>query len=277
MGKVFSWSGVVTGQVPRVESFQLVADVIKKKLQEMPKVIGAAICGSVLNGGMTVRSDIDVVIVYSAAEQLEVIRQLQKITAFAEKLHVPIEPILVGDRLAKTPGHGICRSFWEHLSHSKKFGGIIKADPQELLYAHDDGIKGETLQYISHKRSSLEKRWTRVQIEGIERYRFFEKALSAPIYVARKALRCYDQSLLEKGDSKTEVLATYCDYFKGYMGCSVLKTLTSLDVAYTRMLSEQLQVRNQLRYLQMLADIEVCIPMILSFLEMNYNLVEKTK
>jgi predicted nucleotidyltransferase len=275
MGRVFSWDEINTGKVPNIENFPLVIEEIKKRLLSMPEIIGAAFCGSILNGAMTIRSDIDVVFVYAAAGQLQVIAEIQKLIAFSEKFHIPFEPIMVSDILARTPHNGFDRLFWEHLSHSEKFGGIIKDSPQALIYAHND-IKGETLQYLARKRSKLEKRWTKVKIENAERYLFLGKVLSAPIHAARKTIGCYNSALLTHNDSKWEVMRIYGDYF-GKDETSLLNTLVGIDEAYTQFLMSVLDSRDRAAYLKILTEIETHIPLVLSFLEMNIGLVEHLK
>lgn len=285
MGKVFSWPDLETDCVPTIENFRYIMDVIRKRLAEMPEIIGAAFYGSALNGGFNVRSDIDVIVIYNHDYRSEVIKELQDINSLAEGLYVPIEINLTSDSLAKTPGHDISRSLWEHLGYSQNHQGVIKADPQDLFCMDGRGVIAETLQYIAHKRAGLEKRWTRVNTEGPEKYRFLEKVLAAPMHVARKVLRCEDISLLRQDDSKAAVLKYYSENFKQYNGCTELfQKLCNADAAYTRALQEQLSSQerskhidiypDQSSYAEALQQIEKAIPEVLDFLKMNYNLVK---
>jgi len=273
MGKVFSWNEIEEGKIPAINDFHIVCEKMKLKFSEMREIVGAAICGSILNEGIDIRSDIDAVIVYSESSRSIVIKAMQSLSLVAQELNVPIELVLISDGQARRSGHGIDRSFWEHLEHSVENNGVIKINPQELIETKDTVLR-DTKYCIARKGSVLEKRWARASIEDAGRYHFLEKLLSAPVYVARKVLRCHNSDLLKNGDSKKKVLEAYSNLFGDNPMVRLLHELVAFDKVYTEHLKMQIKEPQNKLYVKMLEEIEEQAPNVLLFLQENYRFLE---
>jgi predicted nucleotidyltransferase len=251
----------------------VIKELIEDALISCKGVVGAAFCGSIIKNENNERSDIDVVVVYSVDKRKSVIETLQYLMARASFVHVPVEFIVVDDYLARMGGHGIFHSFYEHLAFSVKNKGIIKIDPRELIKP-EINIIIETKNYISKKRSSIEKRYTTLLVESPNKYRYLEKIISAPVYVARKVLRCLDESALIDNDSKKTVAKQYTQYYAGTVQAEILKKVNELDLRYSSELRKHLLNPNKDSYQLLIKEIEEITPMVLDFLKINYQLVK---
>ncbi len=274
MGKIFSWEQIVNRKVPSMDSFEGMKIFIRNVLLHCEGIVGAAFCGSILKKEVNIRSDIDAVVVYLKDEREAVRKKLQIMVLIAYQHHIRIEFIPVDAESAKMGGHGIARSFYEHLTFSSKKSGIIKKDPRELIVP-DTHIVDETLNYVSNKRAKTKKRLTKLLIEGPKKYYFLEKIIKAPVYVARKVLRCFDMQVFAESDSKLAVVRHYGSRVSDSEQWEILQAVDELNSWYSLELKEQIMDPNKERYEKVIQEIVEITPRVLDFLKINYVLVKE--
>lgn len=242
MGRVFSWEEIARGNVPKIRSFKKVADEIRAVLASTEGVLGAVICGSALSGNVTVRSDIDCVVVYEWERRTPVLEALQSLYRVASWLHVPIEFIPIDSEVAAQGLHTIGPSFARHLERAARNGGIIKNDPLVFICfpgrgKHDDLVE-DVLGYLKHKIRRFEKGLVELPTMNAEPLcRFLQKALESPIHIARKVLHLSVQGPFD--DSREEVKKLYPRMADEELA-GVFQGLVQEDEEYSLVIGEQL-------------------------------------
>ncbi len=272
MGKVFTWDEIAEGVVPTLASFGAVVDQTRKILSREPSVLAAVLCGSVLWGKHTRRSDIDCVFIFESSKRRQTEEAIRELLAFAQKHAVPLELSPLDDVIAGTPVQHIGISFARHLRRAVDCGGCIKGD----LFHHIsfDGIRPleDIRSYLRFKLRSLEVGAFDLPFRDVrERVRHLERVLDTPAHVARKMLEWKGVGL--KDDSKSAVYARYQRTFSG-AAAELLSAAVAADRQYEAELARQFVSPNPERYEQALTAIEKATQPVREFVRLNALMLE---
>lgn len=274
MGQVFPFSDIVAGQIPSLESFGKVVGKIRQDIALLPEVTGGVLCGTMLIGGHTNRSDIDFFVLYQ--ETQAVVECFHEIRIFAEDLHIPLDYIPLDSDLAEIPDdHTIGPTLVDHLRIAIRNGGAIKADPTPFIKFQHLTATGDTRAFICNKLRRLRKAWLDLPVLSEElEYTFYKKLLEAPVHIARKVIYCHKIIFPRDDDSKEEVIKLYprIDHQETNQ---LLTQLVALDRRYSEVLFEQLKNPNEEEYSGVIREIKQAIPMVLRFARLNLLLVRQ--
>lgn len=262
MGRVFTWDEISRHRIPEQDSFGAVCEFIRNTIGTSPATVAGAICGSAL-GGVTVRSDVDCVVIYDPNREDAAYARFRTATKFAHTLHVPLEIIPVSLDEAEGGQHSITRSFAAHLKLSVARGGTVKADPTRLIAEPSADPKTEVELYLRHKGKAIGKWMTKADcLSEPEYHRFLQKVLEVAVHSARKVLHL---KLGEFGDdSKGEVVRRFPEVAAGET-LELFRKLVAADRAYTRSLQHQLEHPNQPSYQLAIQTVELLAPEALRF------------
>ncbi len=268
MGKVFTWEEVEKGSIPLLESFDEMGELLKRELEGSSVVVSALILGSFLRRDHSVRSDIDVLVIYPFRRRTEAVALLRDLKARAKQLSVPVEFISLDVELAMTPDHHIASTFLEHFRMAARDGGVVKQDPLAFIHSNRNGFREDTRGYLIHKMRTFEKGEVSLLTASEERvFQTIEKALQLPVYVARKMLRCFDVEM-PRGDSKAEVARLYPAL--GIDGATdILAEIREMDRTYTTSLLQQLISPDHEEYERVVENLKSAIPLALEFARKN--------
>ena len=97
MGKVFTWEEVRSANVPHLESFDEMGELLRRELEDSSVVVSALILGSFLRRDHSVRSDIDTLVMYPLERRTDAVVLMRSLKARAKQLSVPIEFISLDD------------------------------------------------------------------------------------------------------------------------------------------------------------------------------------
>lgn len=271
MGKVFSWDELVKGQTPKLESFGLVRNKIALELEKCPAIVGAVTCGSVLRGDHSIRSDFDCLVVYDGKSLSQLVELLQGLNNFSKQLYVPVEFIPLDIRLARCPP--IEYSFGLHLEWAARNGGCIKKNPIPMLTLDESDLEHEIRYYVRLKLSKLTKRWIKYpDSTPDERFRFLQKVLEAPVYIARKIIR-WRRIDISFDDSKRAIKRIFSEHFSESEFLRLFNEVVGGDTVYTEKLLQQFGNPDEAQYAEALAKIERVVPNVLEFLRLSTILV----
>lgn len=265
MGKVFTWSEIQSKAVPTAEGFRRTLDMLKNDLAHASSVKTAVICGSVVRGDHTLRSDIDCLVIYDAGRSRSSFAVMQELSMKAAKMFVPVTFIACGTDVAATRMHHLGPSFFEHIARSAHAGGVIKGWPVTVL--QENRNKDVELEaYVRVKLYSLEEQCAEYPSKDPkERAHTLKKMLEAPVHVARKVLG--RQSVL-KGDSKAAIVQQYREEMSAELSAH-LDALVSLDYEYTEVLGALLEKPDEAQHADFIGYIEEELPNILAFVKKN--------
>lgn len=271
MGQVFTWDSIQAGRIPKKESFNRVASLLRSKLSIEPAVVSALLFGSVVRGDFNIRSDIDCVVIYQTEQEASAMEAMQYIDGVAYTLHVPINFTPCDTVLAKTRLHHLGMSFIRHLQASIDAGGLIKGNLVDLL-APTIPAEQEIESYIKMKMYSMQEGLAQMTTFSEERLAaFLKKALEASTHVARKML-IYEGTL--GGDSKKEVQKRYWETMPTYLS-DLFDHLIGIDAWYSSQLAFQMETPRQTEYARTLSELETELPRVLEFLRSNILRLDK--
>jgi hypothetical protein len=268
MGRVFRWEEVEEGGVPHMSCFGRADTLVRSELERMVGVTGAVLCGSVLTNSATPRSDIDCLVVYGNDHSASVASELERVRDLCfGSMNVPIGFVPLDAEAAALGLHTVHASFAIHLRRAVAQGGVILKNPlPDIKFPPLDTV-ADLLSYSAHKLSRLRKRqisWP--LLSEAERCQLLQKALEAPVQVARKALHAKGVALPD--DSRRAVVSAYLE--SASQECRPLfEQVVRLDDEYTFELGEQLRQRRRERYESMLREIKNQIPVSLEFIRLN--------
>lgn len=274
MGKVYSWPDIKAHRVPHRRSFPVVVRQVRKAFQEEDAILGGLVCGSVVRGDHTRRSDLDVVVVYNAGVEQRVMKLLQQLTALAGERHVPLEFVPCDSRTAATRFHDFGPAFRTHLAASAVRGGIIKDNPLSMFDTDGDNLHVEVESYIRKQLLRLEKGLTKYPSMTLEqKCAFLQKALEAPAHVARKVLHRID-AMPKTGDSKWAIVDAYAEVMPQGLAAHCRK-LVNDDAWYTEKLLRQLKRPDREDYQETWEVLEHMPYGVLKFVRDNVAYIEK--
>lgn len=272
MGKVFTWDEIREGVVPTLVSFGAVAERTREILSRELSVLAAVLCGSVLWGTHTRRSDIDCVLVFKSSERRQTEEAIRELLAFAKKHAVPLELSPLDDIIAGTPAQHIGVMFARHLRRAAEFGGRIKGD----LFHHIsfDGIRPleDIRSYLRFKLRALEIGAFDLPFRDTwERARHLERVLDTPAHVARRMLEWRGAAL--EDDSKSAVYAQYRRMFDG-AAAELLDMAIAANQQYEMELARQFVFLNPERYERALTAVEAATQPVREFVRLNALILE---
>lgn len=267
MGKVFTWAEIEQGRVPALESFDVVGKMLQKSLKSSKSIVGAQIVGSFLRGDHWVGSDIDVVVVYDLAVRTSAMRLLQVLRRKAADLFVPVEFISVDTNFAETRHHHIATTFLDHFRLCSRFGGVIKKGPSDIIIQNRDSILSDTYSYVVHKMRTFEKGQSSLgSLSEEQRVHLLEKALSFPVYLARKMLRSIGHEFIGN-DSSSEVATLYRKLIQ--VDSDAFLEMNEINTAYRDIVQFQLLHPNGPEYERALKRLETVVPLAYGFAREN--------
>lgn len=268
MGRVFAWKEVRNKTVPSLCNFNEVVEFLRRDLEASSLVVSALMLGSFLRGDHSIRSDVDVLVLYPLEWRGEMMRLLRDLRVRAWRFHVPVEFVSLDTELATTTDHHIAPTFLEHLRMMSRDGGIIKRDPLPLIRSNRDGVLEDTRGYLIHKMRTFEKgESSSTSLSEESRFRMIEKALQFPVYVARKMLHCFGIEM-PNGDSKAEVARLYPSL--GIEGAGeIFSRVRELDRMYTNVLIDQFACPDRRKYLRAIEKLESAVPLASEFARKN--------
>lgn len=271
MGQIFTWKDIKRSRVPKIDSFYVVAEMMKETLNKETSIVSALLFGSVVRGDFNIRSDIDCVVIYETENENDAVDTMHRIDIAAKRLFVPINFTPCDTVLAKTRLHRLGSSFLTHLEASMKQGGLIKGNLFELL-ASTISAREEIESYIAAKMFSIVESYAELKSLAQERYvSFLKKAYESPTHVARKMLMNNGKL---RGDSKKEVQSQYRKVISNDLAAK-FDYLLNCDWQYTQALKEQMRELNLETYLLIMRQLENELPKVLDFLRSNILLLNQ--
>jgi predicted nucleotidyltransferase len=269
VGKIFTWGEIVHNQIPSLSDFPQVIAEVRRTAETERSLVSVLVCGSVIRGDHTVRSDIDCFVLYDHKCQNEAFAWMQKMSAIADLVHVPLSFIPCDTLIARTRMHHVGPSFAQHLQKSIEAGGLLKGDPLSHI-APSLPEKDELEAYLRIKMYSLQEAWGTANTFSEERMASYLKKLSeAPMHIARKTL-VHAGTL--KNDSKAYVRSQYRKVMPEGMA-DQLDELIEYDVAYTKNIPAQRRLLDPKSYKQELQQILDKSDEILAFIRDNLAFV----
>ena len=272
MGQVFTLESVRRGHVPRLESFAEVVNQLRTRFRDTPSIVGALVCGSVVRGDHTIRSDIDCFVLYDHNVQHDAFGCMHELSRFAVVRHVPLSFVPCDTELSHTRMHHVGTSFLHHLARSAEGGGLLKGNPLEAIV---EGLseKAELESYMRVKMYNLQEAWSMIPVFSEERkVAYLKKLLEAPMHIARKVLA--HRGLLTE-DSKTYVHEKYREVMSNRLS-SQFDQLIRMDKWYTEQLVSQQNKFDELSYvaaIQALIDVSEDV---LQFIRANLVFIAET-
>lgn len=269
MGKIFTWDEVENGKIPQQSDFLSVATHMRESLNASAGIVGGVLCGSVLYGATTQRSDIDCVIVYDPMQRREVIQTLQYLRSSAACVYVPIEFIPVDMSIAPTPLHSIGPSFAAHLHYAVVNGGLIKKNPLPLFMIGSDHTSDEedVRGYLRNKFRRFEKDTVCLSMmTESDLCRFLQKILEVAMHIARKIL--WVNHVPMSNDSKQEVIKRYPDISTA-REYELFFDLVRADDSYAAELARQLKYINPIGYCFAINEIKNRVRSALEFIKLS--------
>ncbi len=234
MGKVFTWEELQNGMVPELPAFTEVVSEISSTLKDSP-LIGGVICGSVNYGTHDVRSDIDCLVFYNETDRDDMVARMLKLDQFAQDRFVPIEFIQLTPELATTSMQGISPSMAQHIKCSVERGGLIKADPFDIVKLYELDNRAEAISWTRQRIRTLDEGAVHIYDAKREAH-FLQRLLEAPIHATRKLLLNSGEF---KDDSKLAILALTEELFPELT--NPLGRLVTLDITYTELVKSEVR------------------------------------
>lgn len=265
MGQVFTWDALEREHIPLLQDFDSAISAFRTALAAEDSIVGAIMCGSVVRGDHTVRSDVDCFVLYKHEQESAAFAFMQQATAAAKELHVPLGFVPCDTLLIQTRMHHLGKSFLWHLEKSSQAGGLIKGDPLRMVA--DSVSKEEELEaYLRVKMYNLQEAWSKANTFSDERTAsYLQKLLEAPMHTARKTLAHLGRL---EGDSKVQIRRLYRERMPGAMA-DQLERLVELDARYSAGLFEQLGHPLEDAYHRLLASMLARSEDVLQFIRAN--------
>ncbi len=265
MGQIFTWEAIRAGEVPKRESFDIVARQLRATLSVEPAVVSALLFGSVVRGDFNNRSDIDCLVLYKTESEKSAMAAMQSMDRIAHDFHVPINFTPCDTVLAQTRLHHLGVSFVQHLQASIDAGGFIKGNFIELL-SPTISAEQEIESYIKMKMYNMQESLAQMTSYSDERLvTFLKKAMEATTHVARKML-IYEGAL--EGDSKRQVQSRFRETMPANLS-SLFDHLLEIDFWYSLQLDEQVKKPDEASYALLIYSIQNELPKVLEFLRLN--------
>jgi len=244
MGKVYSWSAITEQGIPSPRDFENARQQALSKLSQLVEyglIYGARIFGSVARGNPSIRSDLDLLVVFENDIAREELRKI--FHDVYKETRVIVESTALKRELVDLGFHTIDPTFLEHFQYILKEGNIVGNDPLNLVRPQEGNVLNLHQQYLSQKLKRLTDGLLTPTKE--EQLKILQRALEAPVNVGRRmlmTLRCLGiLDLDEDDDSKEVIIRNYRRIFDEDNGLLQFNFLLESDRRYTRFLEETLQ------------------------------------
>lgn len=239
MGKVFSFSQIVAGDVPSEEKFIETKNLAKASLADFisrGEIYGAKIFGSVASGTANERSDFDILIITEKDSVLPSLKSSFK--DIFKKTNVGIEPLIVSREYAERGFHSVDRLFAENIGVAPIDGNLVGQNPLDILRP------STRLSLINNHEEYLIQKVRRFK-EGLFSYsesdknNVLQRTLEAPVNMGRESLQIlpYFGHPLELEDiGKQTVVNKFREVFSGTALINGFNYLYDQDKVYSRLL-----------------------------------------
>lgn len=271
MGRVFSWCKVADKRVPQLEAFDLVYAGLKERILTQPSIVAAIACGSVVRGDHTIRSDLDVAVIYDHHQAEDAFSWMRTEHARAERVDVPLSFLPCDTSIVRTRMHHLGGSFVRHLQKSVEHGGNVKGDIFPMI-APSQSEREELDAYLRMKLYKLQSLYVEAPDFDEEREaRFLQKVIEAPLHVARKVLAHRNWM---HGDSKAAVLTHYSAAMPDELS-SQLGHFVRMDEWYTVFLRDQVERSDRDSYIHALFTLRKLPASVIEFVRQNLVYIAK--
>lgn len=270
MGRVFTFDEIKTDTIPRLRDFPELVDVVRRELDESLVVQGAILHGSVFRGDHSIRSDVDVLMLYEPGREGEIVDLQQELQSEAKSLAIPLRLIAVDVDMARAGDHDLSPMYLEHLARAASRGKCIKENPLDFVQPLPISYRQDLHQYLTGKRDAFNHALELLRVMSEEkRADALGKALSFPVYVARKMLQYANPTALENGgDGKARVLSLYSS-LRIERGSEILAEMQKMNVMYDVALRHQRDTLNRRSYEMTLRLLECMLYLAFEFAKIN--------
>lgn len=276
MGKIFSAQEIEQGRLPSLDAFSLVIGKLDDRLKANRAVSCAVLGGSVITRSQSIRSDIDVLVIYETGQETDARRLFRELYAFAGMHHVQLEILPICTAIASTSMHNITPGFLNHFFLSIQGGGVIKGDLLDSLGQIHTTADQDARTYLARKNFKFE-RWcgTGLSSDMPEYLRILHEILDTPIHIARRLLDLLDQEQQGWGLGPKGIIVERYQEKVGNRPAVLLAELRRMELAYLGELSLQLEQVDLKSYGQMLKLIGDLLPLAADFIRSTVLLADK--
>jgi len=298
MGRIITAEEIVLKHIPSQDSFVAAR---KKTMEECGrlvkegKIVGAKIYGSVAGLGLendsrkpSVRSDLDILLVYRDVDALEQLHDL--FTSIAKETYVYAEVAITDEYGAINGEHLLTPFLLRCIRRSPTEGNVVGDDPSWIIQPQSQQPQDVYKEYLKEKLESLRRNC--VSSIELTRLKALQRSLEVPVNVGRITLDAYEEIFAISRDTDDGKLATIRDfrnYFHDQPFMMEFGNLTSAENEYNVVLGKtikgQVSLADYNNYLAYLG--KRCIPDAISFtkqlknhfescLEGNYRCVERS-
>jgi predicted nucleotidyltransferase len=269
LGRIFSWEEIIEGKVPTRQDFQMVKKVVREKLINNKKVIGALFIGSILRGDFNERSDVDVLVLHRG----DVFPDLRELVSLAKKKFVPLQIIPVEIEMARLGIHTLSEgNFIEHLKWAARNSGIIKENPLKFIKIEKIEPKTVLMTTFGVISKAVAKSICELSLyEGEKKMILLGKLLEAPMHIVTQIIwykRKENPEVVKK-----KVIESYCETVRDEKAIRLLWEIISVEEEYSKTLKRILRRKNkkpyEAEYKLILRKIEEIAPQIFEFIKTN--------
>jgi len=190
MGRIFTYSELKKGKIPKENFFLYLEETLKKSLEELVVnnyIKGALFYGSVTRNEYNLRSDIDILVLYNNLYALKRMRKIRK--NFKNKENVEIEFSPFYTPLAPTPFHRVDNAFFNNLKVYCKDKNIIGKNPlEEIKNPNKKNKRIHHANSIGFIIDSLAKKFIEFDYKDITYIDFLKKILDKPKDIVRESV-----------------------------------------------------------------------------------------
>lgn len=269
MCKIFIFKDITKQKVPRLCNFSIEQSNIKQKLFLSDAIESAMFFGSCAYSDYTIRSDINVLILYNPKRRSGAIHLLSELKFLAKEKHIPVNIIPIDTELALSGNHGLSSSFLNHLKIIPKQNCYIKGNPLDSLrFNPHESSYNEIRQYLINAICQMDK--YEIAIGSASQQKILSsisKTLQLSIFIARKILY-YHCEQFPNGDSNAEICGSYA-LIASQKERKIFMEIQALNMRYTEELEKQLISPHFFEYKILIEDLYQTIPMTREFAKEN--------
>lgn len=278
LGRVFSWEEIIEGKVPTRQDFQVIKEVVREKLINNKKVVGALFLGSILRGDFSERSDIDVLVLHDE----NIFSDLTELITFAKKKFVPLQIIPVDIAMARQGIHTLSEgNFIEHLKWAAENGGVIKENPLKFIKIEEIEPKIVLMTTFRVISKAVAKSICELSLyEGEKKMILLAKLLEAPMHIVTQVIWYKRKENPEVVREK--VIESYFEIVRDEKVIRLLQEILNIDKEYSEILKRIRKQENikpfsklenikpyEVEYKLTLRKIEEIAPKIFEFVKSN--------
>lgn len=240
MGRVFTPQELVLGWVPNQQSFDEAIERINSFVKSRTEIRSACLLGSASIETLSPRSDIDLLVSFSRADEEIVGEALADLVRACHHLFVPAQVVPVVEEEASAGIHSIGPSFAEHIKRTMNSCGVLKGNPLEKV-VHTSSPRQDVLAYLQAKKEKIFRATIRHHVFSEEEaVKQAARILNVAVNVARKMLFLRFKNA--RYDTKHEVVRGYRAYFRDCQ--NIFETLINADHRYSSFVSDYIAWRH---------------------------------